>query len=108
MSEDPKHPMQPLVAVDQANSPHGPVIRFKKNKIVDWLERAGGANLNEISLMHANGMFPTEDMEQFWQLLGYSVSGYCDISFVRDEVKDEAHQQAEALYAAVRKERGLE
>lgn len=100
--------MQPLVACGDAKATHGPVIRFKRNEIVDWLERTGKANLNEIALMHADGQFSVEDMEQFWQLLGYSVSGYADLSFVRNETYDEAAKKAAELYCATRKELGLE
>lgn len=80
----PKHPMQPIV-LDEHN-----VVRFKGNKIVEFiLENAekcvssnpyhrGKLDLSFIASMK----FPQEDVEQFWQLLGYSVSGYGELSFI--------------------------
>ena len=66
------HPIQPLYKDD-----HG-VIRFKENKIVCFLvERYG---LNELSSL----TFPDEDWEQLAQLIGYSLSGFGDLSYVRD------------------------
>jgi len=40
-------------------------------------------NLNQISIYCQEHRIPKTDVEQFWQLLGYSVSGYGDLSFVR-------------------------
>lgn len=73
-----KHPIQPLV-----KDRHG-VLRFKVNAIVarlsDFAEEHG-YGLNEIL---CDG-YSDEDQEQFAQLIGYSLSGYGDLSFISDE-----------------------
>jgi hypothetical protein len=69
------HPMQPI-----AHDSHG-VVRFKRNGIIDDLVRRKIIDLNDIDV----DAFPVEDVEQLWQLMGYSVSGYGDLSFVRPE-----------------------
>ena len=66
------HPIQPLAADE-----HG-TIRFKENKIVNFLTKQFG--LNELAAMD----FPQEDWEQLAQLIGYSLSGFGDLSYVRD------------------------
>jgi hypothetical protein len=66
-----KHPIQPM-----EKDEHG-VLRFKRNKIVDFL---ASGRLNELAAMD----FPAEDWEQLAQLIGYSHSG--SPSYVRDEV----------------------
>jgi len=66
-----KHPKQPLVW-------DGPVIRFKANKIVEYLLEKGGIDMNDIS----KNDFSKADRRQFAQLIGYSVSGYGGLSYV--------------------------
>jgi hypothetical protein len=79
-----KHPIQPLEeGCDK-------VIRFKKNAIVKYLlEHAEkhGCNLNDLRDMG----FSKEDHQQLAQLIGYSLGGYGDLSFV----------DAESYHAAV-------
>lgn len=79
-----KHPMQPLYADKEG------IVRFKSNKIIQYLMEQGriGAkfNLNTIPL----GVFPQEDVEQFFQLQGYSLCGYEELSFISDESVEEA------------------
>ena len=65
------HPIQPLYKDD-----HG-TIRFKENKIVDYLVQKFG-----LSNLAARG-FPDEDWEQLAQLIGYSLSGFGDLSYAR-------------------------
>ena len=82
-----KHPMQPIVWVRD-------VIRFKKNAAVDYLLEQGTVDLNRIACMK----FTTEDREQFNQLIGYSVSGYGDLSFIRRKTVRAADKKAHELY----------
>ena len=70
-----KNPIQPL-----ERDKHG-VIRFKENAIVRTLLDTGKLNLNDLAVMK----FSKEDWEQFAQLIGYSLSGYGDLSYVSDE-----------------------
>ncbi len=67
-----KHPIQPKV-VDAAG-----VWRFKENAIVRWLAMD---KLNEIATMN----FPREDHVQLAQLIGYSLSGFGSLSYVKDD-----------------------
>ena len=73
-----KPPMQPLVV-----DPSG-VVRFQENKIVRALldycsER--GMSLNELHRMD----FTQQDRTQFAQLIGYSLSGFHELSYASDE-----------------------
>jgi len=70
-----KHPIQPLEKDETG------VLRFKANAIVRHLLDNGGIDLNQIACME----FSREDREQFAQLIGYSLSGYGDLSYVSDE-----------------------
>lgn len=74
----PSHPMQPVV-LDTTGNP-----RFLSNGIVQFLKefaRGKGVGMNELTTMP----FSVEDREQFLQLIGYSVGGYCELSYVTDE-----------------------
>lgn len=65
---------------------HG-IRRFRENAIVSWLlefSRERGVGLNELALMD----FKDDDWQQFAQLIGYSVGGYGELSFVSDEALD--------------------
>ena len=78
--KDLKHPMQPI-GWDET----GEVVRFKKNKIVDMLLITGKFDLNDIATMNAGGMFNKDDYDQLMQLVGYSVSGYGELSTSPEE-----------------------
>jgi hypothetical protein len=79
-----RHPIQPLECDDQG------VIRFKSNAIVrHLLDNYAKGNLNELARVD----FPSEDWEQFHQLIGYSHSGIPNVS-------EELWQSAEAMYKA--------
>lgn len=79
-------------------------VRFKGNSVVRWLydQAAAGikADLNDI-WRHG---FPVADMQEFYRLLEYSVSGYGDI-FPHAKSTREADAQVAATYAARRKRR---
>lgn len=76
-----KHPMQPLVRDE-----HG-TIRFKENAIVRFLLDNGPHDLNSIV---RNKDFSQEDLDQFVQLIGRSLCGYHESSYVSEEAKDAA------------------
>lgn len=71
-----KHPMQPIEM-----TPSG-VVRFKKNAVVRYLLDEGGITLNDLATRIE---FSREDREQFAQLLGYSVSGFGELSYASPE-----------------------
>lgn len=81
------HPIQPLVI-----DPHG-VVRFKRNEIVHYILKHGGISLNDIAAMD----FSVEDQEQFAQLIGYSIGGFSELSYVTDETYEQAERQAQEL-----------
>ena len=76
-----KHPIQPIENING-------ILRFKKNAIVDFLTEG---RLNELSAMD----FPQEDWEQLAQLIGYSLSGFGDLSYVSDETYETATNMQE-------------
>lgn len=83
-------PMQPVVIAKDG------AVRFKENRIVSAvLEHASkaGYSLNEI----ACGDFTDEEHMQFAQLIGYSVSGYGNLSYASEQSVSKADEIAEAL-----------
>ncbi len=67
------HPNQPTEMV-------GGVLRFKKNKIVEFLLDAGPFDLNQLACMN----FDDDEHAHFNQLHGYSVSGWGGLSTTSD------------------------
>lgn len=86
-----KQPMQPIVWDDRGN------IRFQGNKIVQWLVDQKKIDLNAIFVAGIEQQWPIPDLEQFWQMLGYSVSGFGDLSFVRRETVNKADEIADRM-----------
>jgi hypothetical protein len=73
-----KHPIQPLYETESG------VIRFFQNKIVcDLLDFATerGFGLNEMACRD----YSQDDRIQLAQLIGYSLSGFGDLSYVDDQ-----------------------
>lgn len=83
--KDADHPIQPIIC-DQ----HG-VVRFKSNGIVRYLLDHGGFDMNAIARLP----FDLRDREQFAQLIGYSVSGFGDLSYVRPDTVAAADRMVE-------------
>jgi len=70
-------------------------LRFRKNRIVDKLLEVASANgysLNEIAIDAAAGKYTKDEQRQLAQLIGYSVSGYGDLSYVTDRAWAAAYQ----------------
>lgn len=85
-----KHPMQ-TIEFDAEG-----IIRFRQNKIVrDLLDHCQkhGLDLNQI----ATRDYTQADREQLAQLIGYSVSGYNELSYVSDGTCEVANELAEQL-----------
>lgn len=89
-----RHPIQPLV-IDA----HG-VVRFKENRIVRYLLDNGGIDLNKIALVADEQGFTQDDEEQFAQLIGYSLRGFHELSYVSDQTAREATDAAKAQYGS--------
>lgn len=90
MKKNQKHPMQPIAKDDDG------IVRFKPNKIVlfllDWA-RTRGMDLNTLAMIP----FDDDDRQQFAQLIGYSVSGFGDLSYVPRDIVAKADKEAEKL-----------
>jgi hypothetical protein len=86
-TSEQKHPRQPIGFGKDG------VIRFKENSIVRWLVDSGRVSLNDIAARD----FPREDAAQFWQLLGYSTSGFGDLNLVSDEELAELDLEADRV-----------
>lgn len=69
-------------------------IRFKANEIVRYILDNGGIDLNQLAILE----FSQEDREQFAQLIGYSISGYHELSYVSDESAEAASKRASELF----------
>jgi hypothetical protein len=67
--------------------------RFKPNTLVRFLLDAGGIDINKLSMLPN---IPQEEWEQFYQLIGYSIDGYDELSRVSDKSKREARTLAAA------------
>ena len=85
-----KHPIQPVVLVGESD---GKIARFQPNKIVQYLFKTGRLNLNEIACLG----FDDDDHMQIAMLLGYSVSGFGDLSYADPVIVSEADQEVEKL-----------
>jgi hypothetical protein len=83
-SKKAKHPLQPLVKDSDG------VVRFKVNEIVRTLLDFGPLDMNKLAMMY----FSQEDREQFAQLIGYSLSGFGELTgYVSDETYEAAASQ---------------
>lgn len=77
------------------------VVRFKENQLVQLLleeSRRRGFGLNEIAKAVLTEKVSIGDAIQFWQLLGYSVSGYGDLSFIPRAEIDQCDAIADAVF----------
>lgn len=81
-----KHPIQPII-----NAADGR-IRFKANEIVRYLlDTHPTVDMNSIAGME----FTDDDRQQFAQLIGYSLSGYGDLSYVDDTAYEAAEKMGQ-------------
>jgi hypothetical protein len=92
----PHQPIQPLEK--DANQ----TLRFKANAIVKHLLDNGGIDMNNLAVLD----FSAEDRQQFAQLIGYSLSGYGELSYVTNDaygvaatMKDEGLSEKDARIA---------
>lgn len=67
-------PMQPIIKDEDGR------YRFQKNAIVLYLLDNGGIDMNHLGRQD----FSAEDFQQFAQLIGYSLNGYGELSYVSD------------------------
>jgi hypothetical protein len=86
-----RQPLQPL-GLDQHGS-----VRFQENRIVRYLLDNGGIDLNHLAGWCADADVPKGDQEQFAQLIGYSLSGFSELSYVRDSTYERAAEKAKRV-----------
>lgn len=93
------HPLQP-VDFDA----DGEVVRFKENKIVSWMLDQGREgqrfDLHMIGLEVARDRLPEADLVQLSQLIGYSVSGFGELSYAPTAMVEECDRIVDWLVAA--------
>lgn len=82
--------MQPIVM-------EGEVARFQANRLVTAMYELGSFKMNEAWAMVNSGEATRAEYEQLAQLIGYSVSGFGDISLARKRVKEEARKKVQRL-----------
>jgi len=80
-----RHPIQPLE--EDKNG----VLRFKENAIVRTLLNVGPLDMNALAEMN----FSREDREQFAQLIGYSLSGFSELGYVKNDTYEAAEATAD-------------
>ncbi len=83
--------MQPIVKDENGT------VRFQGNAIVRTLldeSSMRGFSLNSLAVMG----FQQADWEQFYQLIGYSLSGYHELSNVSDAAAEEATRRAKEKF----------
>lgn len=97
---DLTHPQQPIGFADDG------AIRFKENKIISRLFEHGVISLNNIRVKVADGEFPEEDYVQLTQLIGYSVSGWGNLSTSPPEMVAAADNEAQRLVSLQTSEEG--
>ncbi|MBK9580323.1 MAG: hypothetical protein IPO40_24930 [Fibrobacteres bacterium] len=84
-----RNPIQPL-SLDSRG-----VMRFKENKIIrNMLDRATQKGIMDLNSIACED-YSQEDRQQFAQLIGYSLSGYGELSYVDDSSFATASEMAE-------------
>jgi hypothetical protein len=80
------HPIQPLYKTESGT------MRFKGNAIVQHLlDTHQTSDMNKLACLY----FTDEDRQQFAQLIGYSLSGYGELSYVSDDAYGAATTMAD-------------
>lgn len=80
------HPLQSIVQGDDG------LARFQSNAIVEFLLKVSGYDMVRLS----EEGFSASDWEQFAQLIGYSLRGFSELGYVRDETVAAAEAMLES------------
>lgn len=82
---------------------HG-VIRFKRNQIIRDLLDTSSLDLNQIVIHYQdpdrkpdNPRYTQADLEQLYQLIGYSVDGYHELNDTSDKTRSKAWRAYQKL-----------
>ncbi len=81
-------PMQPVIKAKDD------FTRFQANRLVLYLLENGALDLTQLALVAKRLKIPRSDQEQFAQLIGYSVSGFCSLSYVSNRTARLAEARA--------------
>lgn len=90
MSSD--YPLQPIYRDENG------IHRFRENAIVRFLLDGGSYDMGKLGAM----TFSDEDREQFAMLIGYSISGLSELSYVSDRTLKRV-EKAEAAFVKKRR-----
>jgi len=71
------------------------VFRFKENALVRWLMDGGKISLNDMAVAFQNGHFKLDEYMEFYQGLGYSLSGFLEIGAFDKEVRRRFRKHSE-------------
>jgi hypothetical protein len=82
---DPFPPLQPMVPEPERGG------RFRANALVEYLLDHGGIDMNHLATIDAS----KEDRAQFAMLIGYSLSGFLELSYVDDNLATRAIEAAD-------------
>lgn len=93
--------MQPIVLIkNEQNSPNG-VARFMENRLVSaFVDAASNGrryDLNQAAIDAAHGKYTDAEQMQLAQLIGYSVSGFGDLSYADKGVVRRSDRKVEKL-----------
>jgi hypothetical protein len=83
-----KNPIQP-VFLDNIG-----VLRFKENSVIAYLLEVATEEGYGLYHIAARGFSP-DDLSQFWQLIGYSVSGFNDLSSTTDKMRNRVEKKVD-------------
>lgn len=89
------HVMQQIIVAKDG------VVRFRENKIVRTLLDIGPLDMNKLAALE----FSDDDREQFAQLIGYSTSGFGDLSYASWKTVAAADEITEKLIAKQKRRR---
>lgn len=94
-SNPPRMPLQPIIWAEDN------VIRFRKNRLVEYLLDHGPFDMNHLALLPE---ISADERAQFAAMVGYSVSGWGDLSYVNEDCRGEM-EDADRIAAAMVEER---
>ena len=68
--------------IDAEKDEHG-VLRYRRNSLIDVAFDTKAIDLNRLAVLYQTNDVDLADVIIFWSMLGYSVDGMCDLSFMQ-------------------------
>lgn len=90
MNKETKPKPGEVIVVKVGGKPYETVIdkdgvqRFRINQLFNYLYKSGRIDLNQLATDYQCGLFTQEEYLHFYMGLGYSVSGFSELSFFED------------------------